>query len=83
MTASELLYSVDGKVRLDVNLGLSTLTVKSVHGGESIVKMINDFPGWKSGTILNAPARIKDPHSDFTVVLVNMYEVKKSLRSKK
>ena len=82
MTASELLYSVDGKVRLDVKLGVSTLTIKSIVGGTSIVDTIFRFSGLDS-EILNAPARIKEPLGDFTVVLVDMEDAKKMKDRKK
>ena len=82
MTASELLYSVDGKVRLDVKLGVSTLTIKSIAGGTSIVDAIFRFSGLDN-EILNAPARIKEPLGDFTVVLVDMEDAKKMKDRKK
>ncbi len=82
MTASELLYSVDGKVRLDVKTGVSTLTIKSTVGGTSIVDTIFRFYGLDS-EILNAPARIKEPLGDFTVVLVDMEDSKKMKDRKK
>ena len=82
MTASELLYSVDGKVRLDVNLGVSTLTIKSVIGGTSIVDTVFRFSGLDS-EILNAPARIKDPVGDFTSVMVDMEYFNKMKGKKK
>ena len=76
ITARELLCSADGKVRLDVKLGLSTLTIKEIVGGESIVNTILNFPGLDN-EILNAPARIKDPIGDFTSVMVDMEDYKK------
>lgn len=82
MTASELLYSVDGKVRLDVKLGVSTLTIKSIVGGTSIVDTIFRFSGLDN-EILNAPARIKEPIEDFTVVFVDMGDAKKMKDRKK
>jgi hypothetical protein len=82
MTASELLYSVDGKVRLDVKLGVSTLTIKSIVGGTSIVDTIFRFYGLDN-EILNAPARIKEPLGGFTVVLVDMEDAKKMKDRKK
>jgi len=73
MTARELLYSVDGMVRLEVKTGISTLTIKSLNGGTSIVDTVFRFSGLDS-EILNAPARIKDPVGDFTSVVVDMEE---------
>ena len=82
MTASELLYSVDGKVRLDVKTGPSTLTIKSIVGGTSIVDTIFRFSGLDC-EILNAPARIKDPVGDFTSVMVDMEDFNKMKGKKK
>ena len=82
MTASELLCSVDGKVKLDVKIGLSSLTIESIIGGASIVDTIFSFPGLDN-EILNAPARIKDPCGDFTSVMVDMEDFKKMKRKKK
>ena len=82
MTASEILYSVDGKVRLDVKLGLSTLTITSILGGTSIVDTIFRFSGLDN-EILNAPARIKEPAGDFTSVVVDMEDFKKMKGKKK
>lgn len=83
MTANELLWSIDGNVRLDVKLGLSSLTIKSAHGGGAIANTVRCFPGLDPDTILNAPARIKEPIGDFTDVFVDMDEVKKANRMKK
>lgn len=83
MTANELLWSIDGNVRLDVKLGLSSLTIKSIHGGGAIADTVRRFPGLEPDTILNAPARIKEPIGDFTDVVVDMDEVKKAKGKKK
>ena len=79
MTARELLYSVDGTVRLDVNTGLSTLTIKSLNGGTLIVDTVSRL----DSEILNAPARIKDPVGDFTSVVVDMNEFNRIKGKKK
>lgn len=82
MTASELLYSVDGKVRLDVKLDLSTLTITSIFGGKDIVDMIFRFSGLDN-EILNKPARIWEPVGGFTYVVVGMEDFKKKKGKKK
>lgn len=82
MTASELLYSVDGKVKLDIKLGLSAITITSILGGSSIVDTIFRFYGLDN-EILNAPARIKEPVGDFTSVVVDMEGFKKMKGKKK
>jgi hypothetical protein len=82
MTAKELLWSVDGRVMLGVKIGLSILTIKSTLGGTSIVDTFcHHFPDMDS-EILNAPARIKEPVGDFTLVMVDMEDVNK-MRGKK
>ena len=80
MTANELLCSIDGRVRLDIRSGMTSLTIKGILGGGEIVGTVKSFLALDSEMILNAPARIQDPVDGSTSVVICMDEVKRELK---
>ena len=83
MTANELLWSTDGRVRLEIKSGMTCLTINGVLGGGELEGVVKSFPALNPETILNAPAKIQDPVDGYTRVVIDMDEVKKELKRRK